>query len=67
MTLVTIPEAARHAVVHPQTVRRWIREGRLKPYRITYDHNAKIWLDLEQVLIVERNRRHARIVGGLKS
>jgi excisionase family DNA binding protein len=57
--LVTIPEAARHAVVHPQTVRRWIREGRLKPVRI----NGAKWLSLSQVLAVERERRQARHAG----
>jgi Helix-turn-helix domain len=55
MTLVTIPEAARHAVVHPQTVRRWIREGRLK--------RVGPWLMLAEVLEVERERRHARYAG----
>jgi predicted site-specific integrase-resolvase len=59
MTLVTIPEAARRAVVHPQTMRRWIREGRLKPVRI----NGVKWLSLSQVLVVERERRHARHAG----
>lgn len=55
MTLVTIDEAARHAVVHPQTVRRWVREGRLQ--------RIGPWVMLSQVLTVERDRRHARHAG----
>jgi len=33
--LFTVEEASDHLKVHPETVRRWLRDGTLKGYRIT--------------------------------
>jgi len=34
MTMLTVPEAARRVHRNPETVRRWIREGRLRYTRV---------------------------------
>jgi len=36
--MLTVPEAARRAGRNPETVRRWIREGRLKATKIGTQH-----------------------------
>jgi excisionase family DNA binding protein len=36
--MLTVPEAARRAKRDPETVRRWIRSGRLKATRIGTQH-----------------------------
>ncbi len=36
--MLTVPEAARRAQRDPETVRRWIRSGRLKATRIGTQH-----------------------------
>lgn len=38
MELVTIKEAAEILGVHPQTLRRWEREGKIKPVRTAGGH-----------------------------
>lgn len=37
-TMLTVPEAARRTKRDPETVRRWIRSGRLKATRIGTQH-----------------------------
>jgi len=36
--MITVPEAARRVDRHPETVRRWIRSGRLRSQRIGTQH-----------------------------
>ncbi len=36
--MLTVPEAARRAGRNPETVRRWIREGRLRASRVGTQH-----------------------------
>lgn len=36
--MLTVPEAARRAGRHPETIRRWIREGRLYAQKIGTQH-----------------------------
>jgi excisionase family DNA binding protein len=36
--MVTVPEAARRAGRNPETVRRWIRSGRLRSRRVGTQH-----------------------------
>jgi excisionase family DNA binding protein len=36
--MLTVPEAARRAGRHPETIRRWIREGRLRAHKVGTQH-----------------------------
>ncbi len=36
--MLTVPEAARRARRHPETIRRWIREGRLRAHKVGTQH-----------------------------
>jgi excisionase family DNA binding protein len=36
--MITVPEAARKVGRHPETIRRWIRSGRLRSERIGTQH-----------------------------
>jgi len=36
--MMTVPEAARRAGRHPETIRRWIREGRLRAHKVGTQH-----------------------------
>jgi len=36
--MITVPEAARRLGKHPETVRRWIREGKLQAQRFGTQH-----------------------------
>jgi excisionase family DNA binding protein len=36
--MITVPEAAKRAGKNPETIRRWIRSGRLKAQRIGTQH-----------------------------
>lgn len=36
--MLTVPEAARRARCNPETIRRWIRSGRLRSQRIGTQH-----------------------------
>jgi excisionase family DNA binding protein len=33
--LLTVDEVAENLQIHPETIRRWLREGRLEGYRIS--------------------------------
>jgi excisionase family DNA binding protein len=36
--MLTVPEAARRAGRHPETIRRWIRAGRLRSQKVGTQH-----------------------------
>jgi excisionase family DNA binding protein len=36
--MITVPEAARKVGRHPETIRRWIRSGRLRSERVGTQH-----------------------------
>jgi len=39
--MITVPEAARRARRHPETIRRWIREGRLRATKVGTQHTIE--------------------------
>ena len=47
--MITVPEAARRARRNPETVRRWIREGKLRASKVGTQHVIEE-ADLEQML-----------------
>jgi excisionase family DNA binding protein len=47
--MLTVPQAARRAGRNPETVRRWIREGRLRATKIGTQHIIEE-VDLDAVL-----------------
>lgn len=47
--MLTVPEAARRARRNPETIRRWIREGRLRATKVGTQHVLEE-ADLDQVL-----------------
>jgi len=47
--VITVPEAARRARRHPETIRRWIREGKLRSTKVGTQHTIEE-RDLEGVL-----------------
>src|SRR5256886_12392329 len=54
--VITVAEAAKRLNVHDRTVRRWIREGRLKPYRLMGD--PKRYVDRKSTRL---NSSHSQI------
>lgn len=54
---LTIAQAAARVGRHPETIRRWIRQGRLDA--ITHPLLEHRWVDEEQLLDVERAARQA--------
>ena len=47
--MITVPEAARRAGKNPETIRRWIREGRLASRKVGTQHTIEEH-DLEAVI-----------------
>lgn len=47
--MLTVPEAARRAGKNPETIRRWIRSGRLRAHKVGTQHVIDD-KDLESVL-----------------
>jgi len=47
--MLTVPEAARRAGRNPETIRRWIREGRLRARKVGTQHVLEE-SDLEEAL-----------------
>lgn len=47
--MMTVPEAARRARRNPETIRRWIREGRLRAAKVGTQHTIRE-ADLEAIL-----------------
>ena len=43
--VIPVAEAAERLGVHERTLRRWIREGRLKPYRVMGDRRRFVSVD----------------------
>ncbi len=50
--MITVPEAARRAGKDPETIRRWIRTGRLRSSKVGTQHVIEE-ADLEALLDVE--------------
>jgi excisionase family DNA binding protein len=50
--MITVPEAARRARRNPETIRRWIREGRLRSTKVGTQHTIEE-RDLEAILDVD--------------
>ena len=53
--MLTVPEAARRAGRHPETIRRWIREGRLRAHKVGTQHVIEAD-DLVEVTGAEEHR-----------
>ncbi|NJD28414.1 MAG: helix-turn-helix domain-containing protein [Chloroflexi bacterium] len=47
--MITVPEAARRARRNPETIRRWIREGKLRSTKVGTQHTIEE-RDLEAIL-----------------
>jgi excisionase family DNA binding protein len=47
--MITVPEAARRARRNPETIRRWIREGRLRSTKVGTQHTIEE-RDLDAIL-----------------
>jgi len=47
--MITVPEAARRAGRNPETIRRWIREGKLRSQKVGTQHTIEE-ADLEAAL-----------------
>ncbi|MGH2407254.1 MAG: helix-turn-helix domain-containing protein [Candidatus Limnocylindrales bacterium] len=50
--MLTVPEAARRAGKNPETIRRWIREGKLRAHKIGIQHVIEE-RDLDELADVE--------------
>ncbi len=52
--MLTVPEAARRAGRNPETIRRWIREGKLRAHKVGTQHVLEE-ADLAEVLGASRD------------
>jgi excisionase family DNA binding protein len=48
--VIAVTEAAERLGVHERTIRRWIREGRLKPYKVFGDARRFVAVDEVEAL-----------------
>ena len=48
--VITVADAAERLGVHERTIRRWIKEGRLKPYRLLGDVRRYVAVDEVEAL-----------------
>jgi len=48
--VISVEEAAERLGVHERTIRRWIKEGRLKPYRVMGDVRRFVAVDEVEAL-----------------
>jgi excisionase family DNA binding protein len=67
-SLLTVPEAAERASKNPETIRRWIREGRLRSQKVGTQHIVEE-ADLARVLEAQSEmlplpRSWARTISG---
>ena len=60
--MLTVPEAARRAGRHPETIRRWIREGRLRAHKVGTQHVIEP-ADLLEVTSAVRSHRAGETAG----
>jgi excisionase family DNA binding protein len=48
--VIPVTEAAERLGVHETTIRRWVKEGRLKPYRVMGDRRRFVSVDEVEAL-----------------
>ena len=58
-TMLTVPEAAKRTGRNPETVRRWIREGKLRAHKVGTQHV----IDERDLEAVEASRHAAAAEG----
>jgi excisionase family DNA binding protein len=51
--LLTVEDVAEQLQVHPETVRRWLREGRLEGYRISRRGGWRIRPEAVEAMLAE--------------
>ena len=63
--MITVPEAARRTGRNPETVRRWIREGKLASRKVGTQHlvDEETLLDLRAVEVVPANPAERTLTG----
>ena len=63
--MLTVPEAARRVGKNPETVRRWIREGKLRSQKVGTQHlvDEETVANLGEAEVVERRRREPTVTG----
>ena len=63
--MITVPEAAKRTGKHPETVRRWIREGKLRSSKVGTQHliDEAALVDLGEAAVVPRKRLERTTTG----